>query len=69
MAGCLFRWGGGQELVDVEGGGIADLIFRAIQEMDIDNRMLVSPPTRLSLLGSRVSLSVSRSTAIITPLI
>lgn len=27
------------ELIDVEGGGIADLIFGAIQEADIDNRM------------------------------
>nr|XP_007161338.1 hypothetical protein PHAVU_001G060800g [Phaseolus vulgaris]ESW33332.1 hypothetical protein PHAVU_001G060800g [Phaseolus vulgaris] len=27
------------ELIDVEGDGIADMVFRCIQEMDIDNRM------------------------------
>lgn len=27
------------ELVDVEGGGIADMVFRCVQENDIDNRM------------------------------
>lgn len=27
------------ELIDVEGDGLADLVFRCIQEMDIDNRM------------------------------
>eukprot|EP00854_Cymbomonas_tetramitiformis_P012494 gene12494-14759_t len=27
------------ELVDVDGGGIADQVFKCIQEMDIDNRM------------------------------
>ena len=32
---ALFR----PELVDVEGGGIADVLFRCIQEMEIDNRM------------------------------
>jgi actin-related protein len=25
--------------VDVDGGGIADCVFKCIQEMDIDNRM------------------------------
>ncbi|KAL9330964.1 hypothetical protein ACSQ67_000574 [Phaseolus vulgaris] len=29
------------ELIDVEGDGIADMVFRCIQEMDIDNRMTV----------------------------
>ncbi|BAF23569.2 Os08g0369300 [Oryza sativa Japonica Group] len=28
-----------QELIDVEGDGMADMAFRCIQEMDIDNRM------------------------------
>ncbi|XP_019416809.1 PREDICTED: actin-related protein 2-like isoform X3 [Lupinus angustifolius] len=27
------------ELIDVEGDGMADMVFRCIQEMDIDNRM------------------------------
>eukprot|EP00246_Nothoceros_aenigmaticus_P008137 TRINITY_DN22639_c0_g1_i1.p1 TRINITY_DN22639_c0_g1~~TRINITY_DN22639_c0_g1_i1.p1 ORF type:complete len:384 (-),score=62.39 TRINITY_DN22639_c0_g1_i1:242-1393(-) len=27
------------ELIDVEGDGLADMVFRCIQEMDIDNRM------------------------------
>lgn len=27
------------ELVDVEGGGIADCVFKCVQEMDMDNRM------------------------------
>ncbi|XP_024537563.1 actin-related protein 2 [Selaginella moellendorffii] len=27
------------ELLDMEGGGLAELVFRCIQEMDIDNRM------------------------------
>ena len=27
------------ELIDVEGGGIADVLFKCVQEMDIDNRM------------------------------
>ncbi|KAH9329440.1 hypothetical protein KI387_001548, partial [Taxus chinensis] len=27
------------DLIDVEGDGIADMVFRCIQEMDIDNRM------------------------------
>lgn len=30
-----------QELIDVEGDGIADMVFHCIQEMDIDNRMMV----------------------------
>lgn len=30
-----------QELIDVEGDGMADMVFRCIQEMDIDNRMTV----------------------------
>lgn len=30
-----------QELIDVEGDGMADMVFRCIQEMDIDNRMVV----------------------------
>lgn len=30
-----------QELIDVEGDGMADMVFRCIQEMDIDNRMMV----------------------------
>lgn len=30
-----------QELIDVEGDGLADMVFRCIQEMDIDNRMMV----------------------------
>jgi hypothetical protein len=29
------------ELIDVEGDGMADMAFRCIQEMDIDNRMTV----------------------------
>ncbi|XP_056168746.1 actin-related protein 2 isoform X5 [Syzygium oleosum] len=29
------------ELIDVEGDGMADMVFRCIQEMDIDNRMLL----------------------------
>lgn len=29
------------ELVDVEGGGIADCVFKCVQENDIDNRMLM----------------------------
>ena len=32
-----------QELIDVEGDGMADMAFRCIQEMDIDNRMMVCP--------------------------
>ena len=28
------------DLVDVEGGGIADVVFKCVQEMDIDNRMV-----------------------------
>ena len=32
---ALFR----PELVDVEGGGIAEVLFKCIQEMEIDNRM------------------------------
>lgn len=31
-----------QELIDVEGDGIADMVFHCIQEMDIDNRMMVT---------------------------
>ncbi|KAF8408453.1 hypothetical protein HHK36_007606 [Tetracentron sinense] len=31
-----------QELIDVEGDGMADMVFRCIQEMDIDNRMMVA---------------------------
>lgn len=31
-----------QELIDVEGDGMADMAFHCIQEMDIDNRMTVS---------------------------
>ena len=27
------------DLIDVEGGGIADVLFKCVQEMDIDNRM------------------------------
>nr|CAD1836605.1 unnamed protein product [Ananas comosus var. bracteatus] len=30
-----------QELIDVEGDGMADMAFRCIQEMDIDNRMML----------------------------
>ncbi|KAK7835678.1 actin-related protein 2 [Quercus suber] len=30
-----------QELIDVEGDGMADMVFRCIQEMDIDNRMML----------------------------
>lgn len=30
-----------QELIDVEGDGMADMVFHCIQEMDIDNRMMV----------------------------
>lgn len=29
------------ELVDVEGGGIADCVFKCVQENDVDNRMLM----------------------------
>ncbi|XP_022939518.1 actin-related protein 2-like isoform X2 [Cucurbita pepo subsp. pepo] len=29
------------ELIDIEGDGIADMVFRCIQEMDIDNRMML----------------------------
>ncbi|KAK9061279.1 hypothetical protein SSX86_018459 [Deinandra increscens subsp. villosa] len=29
------------ELIDVEGDGIADMVFHCIQEMDIDNRMML----------------------------
>jgi actin-related protein 2 len=28
------------DLIDVEGGGIADVLFKCVQEMDIDNRMV-----------------------------
>lgn len=31
-----------QELIDMEGDGLAGAVFRCIQEMDIDNRMSVS---------------------------
>ncbi|WJX83990.1 Actin-related protein 2, variant 2 [Trifolium repens] len=31
------------ELIDVEGDGMADMVFRCIQEMDIDNRMMDAP--------------------------
>lgn len=37
-----------QELIDVEGDGMADMAFRCIQEMDIDNRMMVCSPCDLS---------------------
>ncbi|CAN1147655.1 Actin-related protein 2 [Linum perenne] len=30
-----------QELIDVEGDGMADMVFRCIQEMDIDNRLML----------------------------
>ncbi|KAI8014103.1 hypothetical protein LOK49_LG05G03564 [Camellia lanceoleosa] len=30
-----------QELIDVEGDGMADMVFRCIQEMDINNRMML----------------------------
>ena len=30
-----------QELIDVEGEGLAEMAFRCVQEMDIDNRMPV----------------------------
>jgi actin-related protein 2 len=30
-----------QERKDVEGDGMADMVFRCIQEMDIDNGMMV----------------------------
>ena len=33
-----------QELIDVEGDGLADMAFHCIQEMDIDNRMTVYKP-------------------------
>ncbi|CAN1147657.1 Actin-related protein 2 [Linum perenne] len=29
------------ELIDVEGDGMADMVFRCIQEMDIDNRLML----------------------------
>ncbi len=29
------------DLIDVEGGGIADVLFKCVQEMDIDNRMVM----------------------------
>ncbi|KAI7988626.1 Actin-related protein 2 [Camellia lanceoleosa] len=29
------------ELIDVEGDGMADMVFRCMQEMDIDNRMML----------------------------
>ncbi|KAL3653860.1 Actin-related protein 2 [Castilleja foliolosa] len=29
------------ELIDVEGDGMADMVFRCIEEMDIDNRMML----------------------------
>ncbi|KAL7203418.1 hypothetical protein ACSBR2_016657 [Camellia fascicularis] len=29
------------ELIDVEGDGMADMVFRCIQEMDINNRMML----------------------------
>ncbi|KAM0835349.1 hypothetical protein ACQ4PT_062990 [Festuca glaucescens] len=35
------------ELIDVEGDGLADMAFRCIQEMDIDNRMTVYTSIRL----------------------
>jgi actin-related protein 2 len=31
------------DLIDVEGGGIADVLFKCVQEMDIDNRMVRAP--------------------------
>ncbi|KAK3227612.1 hypothetical protein Dsin_007474, partial [Dipteronia sinensis] len=39
------------ELIDVEGDGMADMVFRCIQEMDIDNMMklrlrIENPPRR-----------------------
>lgn len=39
-----------QELVDVEGDGMADMVFRCIQEMDIDNRMMVRNSLKDKLL-------------------
>ncbi|XP_056168744.1 actin-related protein 2 isoform X2 [Syzygium oleosum] len=36
QSSCSFK-----ELIDVEGDGMADMVFRCIQEMDIDNRMLL----------------------------
>ncbi|KAL7233247.1 hypothetical protein ACSBR1_016971 [Camellia fascicularis] len=29
------------ELIDVEGNGMADMVFHCIQEMDINNRMML----------------------------
>lgn len=39
-----------QELIDVEGDGIADMVFHCIQEMDIDNRMMVTNLNQLLVL-------------------
>ncbi|WJX83992.1 Actin-related protein 2 [Trifolium repens] len=36
------RWKGHKELIYVEGVGMADMVFRCIQEMDIDNRVMDS---------------------------
>lgn len=45
-----------QELIDVEGDGMADMVFRCIQEMDIDNRMMVW----CSILNLYTSISLSQ---------
>ncbi|RZR89823.1 hypothetical protein BHM03_00017614 [Ensete ventricosum] len=45
------------ELIDVEGDGMADMTFRCIQEMDIDNRMMVRILLPLESLYQHIVLS------------
>lgn len=52
-----------QELIDVEGDGMADMVFRCIQEMDIDNRMMVLwlDPKYITFLDHFTLISAYRS--------
>jgi actin-related protein 2 len=42
------------DLIDVEGGGIADVLFKCVQEMDIDNRMVRGRSSQLGNCALRV---------------
>lgn len=46
-----------QDLIDVEGDGMADMVFRCIQEMDIDNRMMVLQFWKISSVFFVIALS------------
>ncbi len=46
------------DLIDVEGGGIADVLFKCVQEMDIDNRMVRARARGPRVRGARAACAV-----------